>query len=542
MNSSNKSRNETSIIPKPAKLSISSNIEKNFFLNSKTIINTSPELKSVGKYLKNLLFPATGYNIHLNDQNDSVDDFTENSIVLRLDSAKKDLGNEGYALFASSENVEITAIDKEGIFYGIQTLRQLLPPEIERKSVVKDIFWSIPYVKITDFPRFAWRGFMLDEGRHFLGMDFVKRMLDLMALHKLNVFHWHLTEDQGWRIEIKKYPKLVTTGSTRKETQVGGFLSFITKKRDNYPHNGYYTQEELKEIINYASARFISVVPEIDIPGHSMAALAAYPELSCTGGPFEVQTGFGIKKEVFCAGKESTFNFLKDIMKELFSIFPSGFIHIGGDEVPKTRWKNCSECQNRIKTENLSDEHGLHTYFVNRISKYLLSNNKIPIGWNNILSSDLHEDVLGQYWIGRSKKVVEHARNGRKFIISKFFSTYLDYNYYLTPLRKCYRFEPIPKELEQEFHENILGIEAPLWTEWVADTQRADWQIFPRLTALAEVGWTLKENRDYDSFKRSLIKFYKRLEYLGVNYAKKEENDPRFIKRIFTPLTMLKSN
>ncbi|MHA2303947.1 MAG: beta-N-acetylhexosaminidase [Candidatus Hodarchaeales archaeon] len=541
MNSSNKLHNEIRLIPKPVKLSFSSNIGKEFLLNSKTSIYTSPGLQSVGMYLKHFLLPATGYDISLKDQIDSIDGFSKNAIILKLDKGKKDLGNEGYTLLVTSENVEITAMEKEGIFYGIQSFRQLLPAEIEKKSVIEDNLWSIPPVKIIDYPRFPWRGFMLDEGRHFLGMDFVKRILDLMALHKLNVFHWHLTEDQGWRIEIKKYPKLVTLGSSRKETQVGGFFSFITKKRDKIPHNGYYTQEQLKEIINYASVRCITVVPEIDIPGHSMAALAAYPEFSCTGGPFEVQTGFGIKKEVFCAGKESTFTFLQDVMRELITVFPSGFIHIGGDEAPKNRWKNCSDCQKRIKTENLSDEHGLQTYFINRISKYLLSNNKIPIGWNDVLSPGLHEDVLSQYWFGGRKKVLEHARHGRNFIISKFFNTYLDYNYYLTPLRKCYRFEPVPKNLEPEFHKNIMGVEAPLWTEWVTNPQKADWQIFPRLTALAEVGWTLKENKNYTSFKRRLKSFNKRLDLLNVNYAQKEENDPGFVKRIFSPLFMLKS-
>lgn len=524
---------EVTIIPEPVKLEIETGY---FILKEDTVIQVDPILERVGQYLKNLISPSAGYKNQITEL--VPEKYKQNAIILAIKKDLEGLGREGYVLKVCPNYVLISALNPTGIFYGIQSFRQLLPVDIENEFLIeKSIEWIAPCVKIEDFPRFPWRGFMLDEGRHFLGKEVVKRMIDLMALHKLNIFHWHLTEDQGWRVEIKKYPRLTEIGSKRKETQIGGYSS---KKTDTKPHNGYYTQEDIKEVVSYAGERFIKIIPEINIPGHSMAALAAYPKLSCIGGPFEVQTTFGIKKDVFCPGKDEVFNFLQDILDEIMEIFPSKIIHTGGDEVPKERWKNCPNCQVRMKTEGIASENSLQIYFTNRIASYLSAKGRIMIGWNDILDDILVKEAISQHWLRRDKTVLRHLRRGRKFVISKFFHTYLDYDYHLTPLKKTYCFEPIPKDLEEEFHENILGIEAPLWTEWISDVKRLDWQTFPRLTAIAEIGWTSKKNKNYKSFERRLHYFFKRLDRLGVQYAQMKEVNPNIFKRLSRTSTLMR--
>ncbi|MFW9905327.1 MAG: beta-N-acetylhexosaminidase [Candidatus Thorarchaeota archaeon] len=525
-----------SIIPQPVKMKFNSG---NFIINDRTIIQTDLELKKISEYLKELITPPTGFDpqieIGISEQPRS------DTIVLNLQN-QMNLGSEGYHLVINQDSIYISAPTPAGVFYGVQTLRQLLPNEIEKRKFVEDFEWVIPCVKIEDYPRFSWRGFMLDEGRHFQGKKIVKRLLDIIALHKMNTFHWHLTEDQGWRIEIETYPQLVKVGSIREGTQIGGMRSFLRKKKklNPTPHSGCYTQEEIKEIVSYANDRYIKVIPEIDMPGHSMAALAAYPKLSCTGGPFKVQTTFGIKKDVLCPGKEEVFTFLYDILNELIELFPSKIIHIGGDEVPKSRWKECPACQQRIIKEGLRDEKDLETYFINRIASYLIDKGIKPTCWNDVLDERLVPGVIVQHWLRGDDKVLEHLRKGRQFVISRFFYTYLDYPYTMTPLRKSYSFEPVPDKLEEEYHSNILGLEAPMWTEWAPTIDRLDWQIFPRLTAHAETGWTLKENKDYNSFKKRLERFIKRLNILGIKAARFEKTDPNFIKRFFYPLDMLR--
>ncbi|MFX0015871.1 MAG: beta-N-acetylhexosaminidase [Candidatus Hermodarchaeota archaeon] len=528
--------NHASIIPEPAKMTFNLG---NFVLNDNTSIQSDTELRNISEYLRNLISPPTGFQLKPNITD--TDDILDNAINLVINEEREDLGDEGYCLITTNDYILISAPKPAGVFYGIQTLRQLFPIEIEKRFLISDIEeWVLPGVTIEDYPRFSWRGFMLDEGRHFLGKAIVKRMLDLLALHKLNVFHWHLTEDQGWRIEIKKYPRLAEVGSYRKGTQIGGIRSFLTKEFDSTPHGGYYTQTDIKEILSYAQERFITIIPEIDMPGHSMAVLAVYPEYSCAGGPFKVQTTFGIKKDVLCPGKENVFRFLQDVLDELINIFPSKFIHIGGDEVPKSRWKKCPDCQARITTENLDSEGDLQTYFINRIASYLLSKGRVPIGWNDILDKNLRLEVIGQHWFRGNNKVLDHLRKGRKFVISRFFYTYLDYPYTMTPLRKVYSINPIPEKLEKVYHENILGIEAPVWSEWISTIDRLDWQVFPRLTALAETGWILEEKKNYFDFKKRLERFLQRLEVLGVKNARLNQIDPGFFKRLFLPLTMLR--
>ena len=521
---------QISVIPKPVKVIIR---EGNFILTAQTKIESDPKLKDVAEYFNNLISPATGFYLEISDL--TIGLTKSNTIYLKFNGELGNLGEEGYCLKINQKRIILTANKSVGIFHGIQTIRQLLPREIEKKKEISGIDWSIPSIEIKDYPRFSWRGYMLDEGRHFLGKDAVKHILDLMALFKMNVFHWHLTEDQGWRIEIKKYPRLIEVGSMRNRTQVGGFLS---KKMDNTPHKGYYTQKEIKDIVSYADSLFIKVIPEIDMPGHSKAALAAYPEHSCTGGPFEVSTTFGIKKDVFCVGKESTFKFANEILEEIIRIFPSEIIHIGGDEVPKKRWQNCPVCQKRIEIMHLSSEKELQGYFTDRIKKFLSSHGRRTMGWNQILNNKSSGVIIAQKWLFGQKLINKHLMKGGNVVFSQFGSTYLDYSYKRTALSKVYRYEPAPRKLNKEYYKNILGIEAPLWTEWVRNVKELDWQTFPRLIAIAETNWTPKENKNFKSFKKRLEYLLKRLDTYGVHYAKKSEYQPSFIRRLFGFLTI----
>ena len=351
----------------------------------------------------------------------------------------------------------------------------------------------------------------------------VLKTLDLMALQKLNVFHWHLTEDQGWRIEIRKYPRLTEIGSRRRGTRMG----FTPGKHDGVPHGGFYTQSDIREIVAYAADRHITVVPEVEMPGHSLAALAAYPELSCTGGPFEVATHFGIFPDIFCAGKETVFTFLKDVLDEVLDLFPSPYIHIGGDEAPKQRWKSCPDCQRRIREEGLKDAHALQVYFTNRIAAYLDSKGRNTIGWNEILQPGLVESAVVQFWVGGPKRIIEAIRTGRrKIVMSPCLKTYLDYPYTLLPLRRIYRNEPVPAGLDERAAASILGVESPLWTERVPSRQRLDFQAYPRLTALAETAWTPKDRKSLPDFRRRLAGFLLRLDRMGVQHASLKEADP----------------
>jgi len=361
---------------------------------------------------------------------------------------------------------------------------------------------------------------MLDESRHFFGKETVKKILDLMGLFKLNVFHWHLTDDQGWRVESKKYHLLTKIGSKRKKAKISSHRSKSKpRKPDKFPYSGYYSQEDLKEIINYANERYINTVPEIDLPGHTSAVLASYPELSCTGGPFEVSTHFGIHKDVLCVGKEEVFEFAQNVINEVVELFPSKILHIGGDEVPRDRWKKCSDCQARMKDLNLKSEEDLQVYFTNRISNFISSLNRIPMGWNEILDENLVNIAICQFWLGNINKTINHIKNGRSVVMSDMRYVYFNYGYKPISLRKCYEYEPIPNELEQQFHKNILGIEACLWSEFILSPIEVEWHTFPRLIAIAETGWSQKENKDFKSFENRLKEILKILNSQNVNYA-----------------------
>ncbi len=515
------------IIPLPANCET---LPGEFRLNSETeILSDEANLRNM-EILHSLLAPLTGFPMSVGTSNLP----PKNYISLRLDPVFARLGDEGYRLEVRAEGVDISASTTTGIFYAIQTLRQLLPVAVEERHHV-EADWHIPCLVVEDRPRFRWRGFMLDEGRHFHGRKTIRQLLDLMALQKLNVFHWHLTEDQGWRIEIKKYPRLTEVGSWR----AGTSKTILRKGHDGIPHGGFYTPGEIREIVAYAAARHITVVPEIEIPGHSLAALAAYPELSCTGGPFEMATHFGIFPDIYCAGKESTFTFLEDVLDEMMELFPSPILHIGGDEAPRKRWKACPDCQRRIREEGLEDEHALQTYMTNRIGAYLESKGRRLMGWNQILEPGLSKDAIVQYWLGDQKKLVEAIKTERRQVVmSTYLDTYLDHSYSLMPLSHAYRYDPLLPDLSAEDEACILGLEFPLWTEWVPTRARLDYQTFPRLTAMAETGWLPRDQKDYTGFRKRLEGFLGRLDRLGVQYAPLRDVEPGWLARKFGIFTI----
>ncbi|NUM47978.1 MAG: beta-N-acetylhexosaminidase [Anaerolineales bacterium] len=511
------------LIPLPTHLELRAGT---FALTAATVLTADAANLPNAHYLQTFLGSPTGFPFPIQEKP------PEHLPIIRLQTGgNAHLGREGYTLTITPHTLTLTAPTPTGVFYGLQTLRQLLPPEIERRAPVPNPSWQIPCLIIEDAPRFSWRGFMLDEGRHFHGKETVLRLLDWMALQKLNTFHWHLTEDQGWRLEIQQFPRLTEIGSHRTSTSPSMFDA-----SDGTPHGGFYTQEEIKSIVAYAAERHITVIPEIEIPGHSLAALAAYPELSCTGGPFEVATRFGIFPDIYCAGKESTFTFLTGVLDEVMSLFPSPVIHIGGDEAPKSRWKKCPVCQARMKQEGLKTPHALQGYVTNRIAAYLSAHGRRAMGWNQILHEELDEQAIVHYWVGNQKPVIEAIKNGRDVVMSAFLHTYLDHGYSLTSLRKAYQYDPILPKLDAHA-QHILGLEAPLWTEFVPTRARLDYQTFPRLLAFAETGWTLQARKNYPDFQQRLAAFAPRLDELGIQYARGNDLKPNWLKQslgIFT--------
>ena len=518
------------IIPEPVLMEISSG---KFILTEETRIHSDQQLIKLSTYLKDILLPATGFNLDVKDTKEK--NVNGTSIILKLTEGIEDLGLEGYNIQVNPKDIIINAPYPAGIFYGIQTLRQLFPLKVENNTKVKGIKWQIPCLNLSDFPRFVWRGYMLDEARHFHGKKIVKKLLDLMSYLKLNKFHWHLSDDQGWRIEIKKYPKLIDIGSKREETQVGGLFS---TKRDGIPHTAHDSQEDIKEIINYAKDRFIEVIPEIDLPGHTRAIIASYPYLSCRGYPFRVSTHWGIHRDVLCIGKEEVFEFLQNVLKEIIELFPSNIIHIGGDEVPKKRWKECPDCQLRLKNEGLTNVKDLQPYFTNRLISFLRNFKQKVIIWNDALEKNLEGKPICQYWLRGKNKVIEYLKEGGELINSDFRYTYLDHSYKFTPLKLAYKFEPIPKNLKKKHHKQVLGFEAPLWAEYIPNIKRLEWQTFPRLIAFGEIGWTPKSKKDFKYFQERLRLLLKRLDIIVVNYANFREVKRNFFERLSKLFTL----
>ncbi len=460
-------------------------------------------------------------------------DGSENSwFRVHYDSALK---QESYELrILPEQRIEIMTANAQGLFYALQSLRQLILAEYQ--PGIHSV--SLPCVHIIDEPRFAWRGFMLDEARHFQGSQTVKDLLDWLAVLKMNVFHWHLSDDQGWRIEIQQYPHLIEVAAKRSASQISGFLG---KKINQTPHSGFYTQDEIKEIIQYAAARHIRIVPEIEMPGHALAALAAYPSLGCSGGPYQVTPHWGIHADILCAGKPGTTTFLENVLDEVMHLFPGDFIHTGGDEAPKTRWRHCPDCQNLARETGVTRINDLQTVLTNRISQFLRARGRTLIGWNEMLAEKLVPDAVVQYWVGKEKTLLQHIRSGRKAILSNFAAYYLDHSYAHSSLDKVYQYEPVFDRLESEYHQNILGIETPLWTEFVPSRQRLDWQVFPRLLAVAETAWLQPDKKDLSSFHQRLTPFLNQLDAKNVGYALLSDANPAFIKRLSGPLTLLQA-
>jgi hexosaminidase len=457
-----------------------------------------------------------------------------NSVFMTLDTAVKN--DEGYLLTVTEKKIIIKAKSAVGLFYAVQTIRQLLPPEVEKQAVVEGIKLSVPACEIKDAPRFVYRGMHLDVCRHMFPVTYIKRYIDMIALHKMNTFHWHLTDDQGWRIEIKKYPKLTETGAFRKETIVGhaGKPPFVY---DGKPYGGFYTQNEVREIVAYAASKFVTVIPEIEMPGHALAALASYPELSCTGGPFETGTKWGIVDDVYCAGKEGTFSFLEDVLTEVIDLFPGKYIHIGGDECPKARWEKCPFCQKRIKDEGLKNEQELQSYFIQRIEKFLISKGRKIIGWDEILEGGLAPEATVMSWRGTSGGIAA-AKEKHDVIMTPSKYVYLDYYQcepegeplaiggYL-PLERVYSFNPMPSELTVDEQKYILGVQGNVWTEYIPTPEQMEYMAYPRMFAIAEAGWSPERLKDFEEFLSRLDILKKRYDAIGINYFKGEYRDTR---------------
>lgn len=500
------------IIPKPL---FSENTNEQFTLNSKTKIIEQYQDSFEAIYLKEHIKKQTGLEIDIESNKKNI-----KTITLQIIDSNSELqSEEAYSIKIANNEILINALTNKGLFYGVQSLLQLIP--YEKTKAIK-----LQGIKIIDQPKFSWRGMHLDVCRHFFSTDFIKKYIDYLALLKLNTFHWHLTEDQGWRIEIKKYPKLTSVGAWRNGTMIGAYND---QKFDTIRYGGYYTQEEIKDIVAYAQERHITIVPEIEMPGHALAALAAYPELACTNGPFEVAQKWGVFDDVYCP-KEETFTFLQNVLDEVVALFPSEYIHIGGDESPKTRWKNCNHCQNLIKKENLKDEHELQTYFITRIEKYLNTKGRQIIGWDEILEGGLAPNAAVMSWRGTEGGIAA-AKQNHNVVMSPSGYCYFDHyqgnpkNEPLaigghTTLEKVYGFNPIPEDLSEEEQKYILGAQANVWTEYILNDKHVEYMIFPRIFALSEVVWGTSDKENYENFEKRVISFFPRLEKMDVKYSK----------------------
>lgn len=499
------------IIPTP--LSLVQN-DGSYKLNrNSTFGATTPEAKTVAEFFANKMKASTGYDIKVADKGD---------ITLAIDDAF-DVNDEGYTLDVTASGVVVKAKKPQGLFYGMQSFMQLLPAEIESPTTVKGIVWTAEAVSIKDEPRFGYRGVMLDPCRHFMPVENVKKYIDVLSLFKFNRLHWHLTDDQGWRIEIKKYPKLTEVGATR----IDG---------EGTEHKGYYTQEEVKEIVQYAADHFITIIPELEIPGHEMAAIAAYPELSCKGEPGTPRIIWGVEDIVMCPGKEEVFDFLEDVVDEMVALFPSEYFHVGGDECPKTSWKNCPLCQKRIREEGLtadrqhSAEEKLQSYVIQRMEKYLASKGKKIIGWDEILEGGLAPTATVMSWRGEAGGIAAASMDHTVIMTPGVNGMYLDAyqgdskiepvtigGY--TPLEKTYSYNPVPDTLARMGKgDYILGVQCNTWSEYMYTEEKRNYMIFPRAIAVAEIGWTQQEHKDYKDFERRVENAYVRLDEHNLNY------------------------
>lgn len=503
-----KSYNEgINIIPVPVEMAVN---DGRFSLKSSTkiAINGTQELEPVANYFAAKINGATGYSI-------SVSDASSNVISLSVNPELDTPSSEGYTLDVTSNGVTIVGKSAAGVFYGMQSFLMLLPAEIEFTTVSNDVDWSAANVSIKDYPRFEYRGIMIDVTRHFKGVDFIKKQIDVLAMLKMNTLHWHFTDDQLWTIEIKKYPKLTEIGSVRKEG-------------DGSEHKGFFTQEQIKEVVAYANERFIQVIPEIELPGHGLAALTAYPEYSCTGGPFQIRNVWGVEEDVFCAGNDATFAFLEDVLTEVAPLFNSEYIHIGGDECPKLRWEKCPKCQARMKAQGLKNEFELQSYFVQRIEKHVNKLGKKIIGWDEILEGGIAPSATVMSWRGEAGGI-EAAKAGHQVIMTPNSHMYLDtyqgdpivepmaIGGYIT-LEKVYSYNPIPDTLTVEEGKLVKGVQSNFWSEYMYTEPINEYRMYPRILAVAEVAWSALDKKDYKDFERRVLNGYVRLDGHNIQY------------------------
>jgi hexosaminidase len=505
---------EPAIVPRPVEMSIGTGA---FAFSAGTTIAAPAEAMAEAGFLARMIDVPAGLKLQPlpPDRQHPAD------VRIELDPALAASGPETYALSVAPTAIVIRGATPAGVFDAIQTLRQLLPAQIESRTPVAGVAWTVPALEIRDHPRFAWRGLMLDVSRHFYGKAEIERLLDAMALHKLNVFHWHLVDDNGWRIAIARYPKLTEEGAWRKDIGFGLDPKSSTAYGSDGRYGGFYTRDDIREVVAFAAERHITIVPEIEMPGHSAAALALFPELSCAGKP---------GSNVYCAGNEASFAFLENVLDEVFALFPGKHIHIGGDEVDHGHWAKCAKCQERIKAEGLKNEHELQSYFIRRIERFVTGKGRSLVGWSEIRDGGLAQSATVMDWIGGA---VEAASAGHDVVMSPTSHCYFDYAQeragepraiggYL-PLRMVYGFDPIPGGLAPQFHHSILGAQGNVWTEYIAATGHMQYMAFPRESALAEVTWTPRERLGYAGFRTRLATVFAHLDALGVNYRRLSE-------------------
>lgn len=493
------------VIPYPYEYDVNP-LYRYYFTEQSGVVCKQKELLPIAELFTENIKKSTGLNLPIVKR-------SRNPIFLKIDKRMKN--SEGYTLSVYTDAVEVFGGSEAGVYYGLQTLMQLLPPEIEADTLVKGVEWSLPIAVIEDYPRFRYRGMHVDPCRHFMPLEHIRKQVDWMSKFKLNTLHLHLTDDQLWTFEVKKYPLLTEVGTQR--TNVDGSVY----------KGGYFKQEELKELVEYAKVRGVTIVPEIEMPGHAMAALAAYPEFGCTGGPYKVRTTWGVEEHLLCAGNDSVFQFIEDILTELTAIFPSEYIHIGGDECPTNIWHECPKCQARMQAEGLTTEVELHGYFIRRVEKILHKLGRKMIGWDEILDGGASESATVMSWRG-NKGGIKAANQGNQAIMTPWDICYFDHyqgsklfepmaQSGFLPLEKVYNWEPIPSEIKPEQRDKILGGQANLWAEYMPDYRQAEYMIYPRLLALSEVLWAT-HYRDYKDFTERLVEAQQRLDYGGINY------------------------
>ncbi len=516
---------QLSIIPKPEKLYVSGRMVT---LNAASRIifeDPNPALRLIGESLAEFIAKGSAFRPEVVPF--SLAKSIENDIYLSTNLNDSVFGDEGYRLKGNNGKfISIQANTPHGVFYGVQSLYQLFPTAIYHRDQNQQD-WEITAVNVSDKARFKYRGMHLDVSRHMFPVEFIKQYIDLLAMYKYNHLHWHLTDDQGWRIEIKAFPKLTEVGAWRDETLIG-HGGKMPKVYDGKPYGGFYTQDEIREIVDYAALRYITIIPEIEMPGHASAALAAYPELGCTGGPYKVETSWGVFEDIFCT-KDETLTFLEQVLDEVMALFPSTYIHIGGDEAPKTRWKACKQCQQKIKSEGLADEHELQSWFIQRIEKYLNAHGRKIIGWDEILEGGLAPDATVMSWRGTAGGIAA-AQMGHDAIMTPGSHCYFDHyqgdpaieplaigGY--TTLSKVYAYEPVPEELTTKQSKHILGAQANVWAEYLKKPENVTYMVLPRMAALSEVLWSPAKSRNWDNFYDRLPAHFQRYEALGLNYS-----------------------